>query len=49
MTGSFMVIKAENQEAADAAFGRDPFITRGVFESYSIRPWRLTINNTGAT
>lgn len=46
MNGSFMVVEAENQKAAEAAFGRDPFITRGVFASYDIKPWRLSINNT---
>ena len=48
MNGSFMVVEAEDQAAAEAAFGRDPFITRGVFESYTIKPWRISINKTGA-
>lgn len=46
MTGSIVVIEAESLSEAETLFGRDPFVQRGVFESYTIRPWRLTINKT---
>ena len=44
-TGSLMVIEAENQGEAEQLFGKDPFVERGVFGNYEIRPWRFTINN----
>jgi uncharacterized protein YciI len=46
MAGSFMVIEAESLEEAEALFGQDPFMQRGVFASVSIRPWKLSINNS---
>ena len=46
MVGSFMVIEAESQAEAEATFGRDPFVVQGVFDSITIKPWRLGINNT---
>ena len=46
MVGSFMVIDAESQADAEATFGRDPFVAKGVFDSITIKPWKLGINNT---
>ncbi|MDB5538658.1 MAG: YciL protein [Devosia sp.] len=46
MVGSFMVIEAESLEDAEATFGSDPFVINGVFDSITIKPWRLGINNT---
>jgi uncharacterized protein YciI len=46
MLGSFMVITADSQADAEATFGRDPFITGGLFDSITIKPWKLGINNT---
>lgn len=46
MVGSFMVIEASSQEEAEATFGRDPFVREGVFDSITIKPWKLGINNT---
>jgi uncharacterized protein YciI len=43
-TGSMMVIEADNLEAAKALYGQDPFVQEGVFESYEISRWSLTIN-----
>lgn len=43
-TGSFMVIEADDLDAAKALFGKDPFVTEGVFQSYEISRWALTIN-----
>ena len=45
--GSIVIIEAENQGEAEALFGRDPFVTGGLFGSYEIRPWRMTINKVG--
>lgn len=46
MIGSFMVIDAESQADAEASFARDPFVAQGVFDSITIKPFRLSINNT---
>lgn len=46
MVGSFMVIEAASQEDAEATFRRDPFVARGVFDSITVKPWKLGINNT---
>ena len=47
MIGSIMVIEAESLEAARAIFARDPFMQNDLFDSVTIKPWRLTINNFG--
>ncbi|HEV7278002.1 MAG TPA: YciI family protein [Devosiaceae bacterium] len=46
MVGSFMVIEAKSQKDAEETFGRDPFVISGVFDSITIKPWHLGINNT---
>ena len=46
MVGSFMVIEAQSQKDAEQTFARDPFVARGVFDSITIKPWNLGINNT---
>lgn len=46
MAGSFMVIEAADQADAEATFGRDPFVAQGVFGEFTIKPWRLGVNNT---
>ena len=43
--GSLMVIEAESLEAATADFMADPFIKKGIFASYEIKPWRVAIDN----
>ena len=43
-TGSFMVVEAEDLAAARALFEQDPFVREGVFESYEVSRWALTIN-----
>ena len=48
MNGSFVVIEAETQAEAEAMFARDPFVSRGVFGSIEIRPWKIGINRTNA-
>lgn len=45
-TGSFVVIEADSLAAAQAVFGRDPFITEGVFGSWEISRFALTLNQS---
>jgi len=45
-TGSFMVIEADDLDAARTLYEKDPFIREGVFASYEISRWGLTINNS---
>jgi hypothetical protein len=45
-TGSFMVIEAPDLKTATELFEQDPFIKSGVFESYEISRWALTINKS---
>ena len=42
--GSIVVIEAASLDEARAMFGRDPFVTQGLFDSITIKPWKLTIN-----
>ena len=46
MTGTFMVIEAESYDDAKATYNSDPYIIEGVFDSVTIKPWKLTINKT---
>ena len=46
MVGSIMVIEAESLDAARTIFSRDPFMTSNLFDSVTIKPWKLTINRT---
>lgn len=46
MVGSIVVIEAETLEAARAIFARDPFSVGNLFDSITIKPWKLGINNT---
>ena len=45
-TGSFMVIEAPDLAAATSLYEQDPFIKQGVFDSYKISRWSLTINKS---
>jgi uncharacterized protein YciI len=45
-TGSFMVIEAPDLATATALYEQDPFIKQGVFDSYKISRWALTINKS---
>lgn len=48
MIGSFIILEAENLEAAESWAANDPYMKAGLFESSIVRPWRSTINNCGA-
>lgn len=39
--GSLLIVEAENQAAAEAFAAADPYAKAGLFESMSIRPYRL--------
>ena len=45
-TGSFVVIEAPDLAAATALFEQDPFVKEGVFASYEISRWALTLNKS---
>jgi uncharacterized protein YciI len=45
-TGSFMVIEAENLDAAKTLYQQDPFVKQGVFDSWEISRFSLTINKS---
>ena len=42
--GSIVVITAASLDEARELFSRDPFVTQGLFDSITIKPWKLTIN-----
>jgi uncharacterized protein YciI len=44
-TGTLTVIEAESLAAATAFFEKDPFVVRGVFQSYEISRWNWAVNN----
>jgi uncharacterized protein YciI len=45
-TGSFVVIEAPDLQTAKTLFARDPFVAEGVFESYEVSRWAMTINKS---
>ena len=46
MVGSIVVIEAETLDAAREIFARDPFMVGNLFDSVTIKPWKLGINKT---
>lgn len=44
--GSIVVIEAPTLDEARAMFNRDPFVVHGLFDSITIKPWKVTINKT---
>ena len=46
MVGSIVVIEAETLDAARAIFARDPFMIGNLFDSITIKPWKLGVNKT---
>lgn len=45
-TGSFVVLEAVDLDAAKELFAEDPFIKQGVFASWEISRYALTINKS---
>ncbi len=39
-SGSLIVIEADSLEEAEAFAGGDPYVTKGVFESHEVRPFK---------
>ena len=46
MVGSIVVIEAETLDSAREIFARDPFMVGNLFDSVTIKPWRLGVNKT---
>jgi uncharacterized protein YciI len=44
--GSIVVIEAPSLDEARAMFARDPYAQRGLFDSITIKPWKLVFNKT---
>ncbi|MEP7239290.1 MAG: YciI family protein [Devosia sp.] len=44
--GTILIIEAPALEAARESFADDPYAIAGLFDSVTIKPWRLSINKT---
>jgi hypothetical protein len=44
--GSMIVFEAESEADVLALLARDPYSSAGLFESVSIRPWRLAVGQS---
>jgi uncharacterized protein YciI len=45
-TGSFVVVEADDADAARALFEADPYILEGVFAQYEINRFAIAFNNS---
>lgn len=43
MCGSMLIIEAADQTAAAELASRDPYAIAGLFESVTLRPWKLAV------
>ena len=43
MCGSMLIIEAADQNAAAALAATDPYAIAGLFESITLRPWRMAV------
>ena len=43
MCGSMLIIEAADQTAAAELVSQDPYAIAGLFESVTLRPWRMAI------
>ena len=43
MAGSMLIVEAENLAAAQAFHDGDPYKAAGLFETSTVRPWRVTV------
>ena len=48
MTGSLIILEADDRAAAEAFAAADPYAKAGLFESVDIRPWKWSIGNPDA-
>ena len=44
--GSIVVIEAGSLDEAREIFARDPYAQAGLFDSITIKPWKLSVNKT---
>jgi uncharacterized protein YciI len=45
MAGSMIVIEADDLETAKAWHALDPYRAAGLFETSSVKPWRVTVGS----
>lgn len=45
MTGSMLLIEAEDLAAAEAFAAADPYVLAGLFETVELRPFKLTLGS----
>ena len=43
MAGSMLIVEAEDLDAAQAFHDGDPYKAAGLFETSTVRPWRVTV------
>ncbi len=43
MAGSMLIVEAATQAAAQAFHDADPYKLAGLFETSTVRPWRVTV------
>ena len=44
-SGALIVYEAESPEAADALIKADPFFAAGVFQTWTLKPWKCVFGN----
>jgi uncharacterized protein YciI len=47
-TGGLLVYEAASAEAAEALIQNDPFCKCGVFQTWTVRPWRIVMASPAA-
>jgi len=48
MIGSLIIMEAETLDAAKRWAENDPYAKQGVYAHYDLRPWKATVNPSGA-
>ena len=48
MTGSLLVLEADNRQAVEDIAAQDPYAKADLFETVDIRPWKWTVGNPEA-
>jgi uncharacterized protein YciI len=43
--GSMVVLEAQSLAEAEALAAADPFVKKGIFESYTVQRWNWAVNN----